>query len=39
MMVSALSGLIKRAAAEEDKNKRGKIIQDGLDFIFDGMEP
>jgi AcrR family transcriptional regulator len=39
MMASALSGLIERASSVGDPDKRGKIIEDGLDFIFRGMKP
>ena len=38
MMASALSGLIERASAVRDPAERKKIIDDGLDFIFNGMK-
>ena len=37
MMASSLSGLIARASATEDPAERGKIIEDGLDFIWNGL--
>jgi AcrR family transcriptional regulator len=37
MMASSLSGLIACAYAEKDPARREKIIDEGLDFIFNGM--
>ena len=38
MMASSFSGLIARAYAEKDPVRREKIINEGLDFIFNGMK-
>jgi AcrR family transcriptional regulator len=38
MMASSFSGLIARAYAEKDPARREKIINEGLDFIFNGMK-
>lgn len=38
MMASALSGLIAHALSTEDPKERGKIIENGLDFIWYGMK-
>jgi hypothetical protein len=38
MMASSFSGLIARAYAEKDPLQRKKIIDEGLDFIFNGMK-
>jgi len=38
MMASSFSGLIARAYAEKDPPRRKKIVEEGLDFIFNGMK-
>ena len=38
MMASSLSGLIAQAYAEKDPSRRKKIIEEGLDFIFNGIK-
>jgi len=38
MMASSLSGLIAQASSVEDPAEREKIIEDGLDFIWNGMK-
>ncbi|HEX3002186.1 MAG TPA: TetR/AcrR family transcriptional regulator [Methanoregula sp.] len=38
MMASSLSGLIAHALSTEDPKERGKIIENGLDFIWYGMK-
>ena len=38
MMASSFSGLIARAYAEKDPARRKKIIDEGLDFIINGMK-
>jgi AcrR family transcriptional regulator len=38
MMASSFSGLIATAYAEKDPPRRKKIIEEGLDFIFNGMK-
>ena len=38
MMASALAGLIAHALSTEDEDERGKIIENGLDFIWYGMK-
>jgi len=37
MMASALAGLVAHAAMTEDPAERTAIIEDGLDFIWNGM--
>ena len=38
MMASSFSGLIARAYAEKDPILREKLVNEGLDFIFNGMK-
>jgi AcrR family transcriptional regulator len=38
MMASSFSGLIARAYAEKDPGLRERIVNEGLDFIFNGMK-
>ena len=38
MMASSFSGLIARAYAEKDPTLRKKLVNEGLDFIFNGMK-
>lgn len=38
MMASALAGLVARASDIEDPDEREKIVQEGLDFIWNGMK-
>jgi AcrR family transcriptional regulator len=38
MMASALSDLITRASAADDPEEREKIIEEGLDFVWNGMK-
>jgi hypothetical protein len=38
MMGSAFVGLVVRASDSKDPDERGKIVQEGLDFIRDGMK-
>ncbi len=38
MMASSFSGLIARAYAEKDPALREKLVNEGLDFIFNGMK-
>jgi len=38
MMASSLSGLIAQAYTEKDPSRRKKIIEEGLDFIFNGIK-
>jgi AcrR family transcriptional regulator len=38
MMASSFSGLIARAYAEKNPGRRKKIINEGLDFIINGMK-
>ena len=38
MMASAFSGLIARASATDDPEEREEIIEEGLDFIWNGMK-
>ena len=38
MMASSFSGLIARAYAEKDPTLREKLVNEGLDFIFNGMK-
>jgi hypothetical protein len=38
MMVSALNGLITRASATDDPAEREKIVDEGLDFVWNGMK-
>ncbi len=38
MIASALTGLVARASDIEDPDERGKIVQDGMDFIWNGMK-
>jgi hypothetical protein len=37
-MASALTGLVAQASEIEDPDEREKIVQDGLDFIWNGMK-
>jgi AcrR family transcriptional regulator len=38
MMASALNGLIARASATDDPAEREKIIEQGMDFVWNGMK-
>jgi len=38
MMASTLNGLIVRASATDDRVEREKIVEEGLDFIWNGMK-
>jgi hypothetical protein len=38
MMASTLNGLIARASATNDRVEREKIVEEGLDFIWNGMK-
>jgi len=38
MMASTLTGLIARASATDDRVEREKIVEEGLDFIWNGMK-
>jgi AcrR family transcriptional regulator len=38
MMASALSGLITRASATDDPAEREKIIEQGMDFVWNGLK-
>ncbi len=38
MMASSFSGLIARAYAEKDPSLRERLVNEGLDFIFNGMK-
>ncbi|ACL16779.1 TetR/AcrR family transcriptional regulator [Methanosphaerula palustris] len=38
ILASALTGLVARASEIEDPDEREKIVQDGLDFIWNGMK-
>jgi AcrR family transcriptional regulator len=38
IMASALTGLVAQASEIEDPDEREKIVQDGLDFIWNGMK-
>jgi len=38
MMASTFSGLIARASATEDVAERERIVEEGLDFIWNGMK-
>jgi AcrR family transcriptional regulator len=38
MMASSLSGLIAQASATDDPAEREEIIQEGLDFIWNGLK-
>jgi AcrR family transcriptional regulator len=38
MMASALNGLITRASATDDPAEREKIVDEGLDFVWNGMK-
>lgn len=38
MIVSSLSGLIARVSAIKDPAERGEIIEEGLDFIWNGLK-
>jgi hypothetical protein len=38
MMASALSGLIARTASTDDPARREEIIEQGLQFIWNGLQ-
>jgi hypothetical protein len=38
MMASALSGLITRASATDDPSERNALIEQGLDYVWNGLK-